>query len=185
MTPQTRELGAAALAAWLVTASIGVFMLRAWVVRGGLRRQRATGVGVPPLLVFGHASTAVTGLVVWLCYLATHAGALAWLGVGVIAVAITLGICTVTLWTPYPLRLPQEALAQEALAQETGAAKPGPEPEHPWVVTDEMIIGLLTAPPRTSARHRLRLAPLVPVCHGFAALATFLLAALTAISALR
>jgi len=180
MTAQTRELGAAALVAWLVTASIGVFMLRTWVVRGGLRRQRVTGVGVPPPVVFGHAGTAVTGIVVWACYLGTRAVALAWLGVGVICAAITLGICTVTLWTPYPLRPAEE----EPAAGHPPAAGPEPDPGHPWTVTDEMIASLLAAPPRV-VRRKLRLAPLIPVCHGFAALGTFMLATLTAISAHR
>ena len=30
----------AAMVAWVVTAGIGVYMLRTWMVRGGLRRQR-------------------------------------------------------------------------------------------------------------------------------------------------
>jgi len=52
-------MGLAALIAWLLTASIGGYMLRTWIARGGLRRQRATGVGVPPGIVFGHASAAL------------------------------------------------------------------------------------------------------------------------------
>src|SRR6516225_3433451 len=54
-----------------VTMSIGGYMLRTWVARGGLRRQRATGVGVPPGVVFGHASAALTGLAVWISYLSS------------------------------------------------------------------------------------------------------------------
>src|SRR4029077_7533556 len=57
----TMTLGLAALIAWLFTAGIGGYMLRTWVARGGLRRQRATGVGVPPGVVFGHASAALAG----------------------------------------------------------------------------------------------------------------------------
>ena len=56
------SMGLAALIAWLLTATIGGYMLRTWVARGGLRRQRATGVGVPPAVVFGHASAALAGL---------------------------------------------------------------------------------------------------------------------------
>src|SRR5260370_30594451 len=81
-------------------------MLRTWVVRGGLRRQRATGVGVPPAVVFGHAGAAITGLVVWVIYLRTSWHPLAWLGVALIAAAIALGVCTVTLWTPFPVIVP-------------------------------------------------------------------------------
>ncbi len=96
----------AAVIAWVLTASIGVYMLRTWVARGGLRRQRATGVGVPPAVVFGHASVALTGLLIWLGFIKTGWDPLAWLGVMLIAGAIALGVCTVTLWTPYPVVVP-------------------------------------------------------------------------------
>ena len=111
-----RPLGFVALIAWLITVSIGIYMLRTWVVRGGLRHQRKTGVGVPPAVVFGHAGAALTGLALWLSYLASGWRPLAWAGVGLVGIAITLGICTVTLWTPYPIR----AEAPPA------AAEPGP-----------------------------------------------------------
>src|SRR6516164_1886984 len=96
----------AAMIAWVLTASIGAYMLRTWVTRGGLRRQRATGAGVPPAVVFGHASAALTGLLVWLGFVDTGLDLLAWLGVTVMAGAIALGVCTVTLWTPYPVADP-------------------------------------------------------------------------------
>ena len=165
----------AAMIAWVLTASIGVYMLRTWVTRGGLRRQRATGVGVPPAVVFGHASAALTGLLIWLGFVDTGLDLLAWLGVTVVAGAITLGVCTVTLWTPYPVAVPP-APAPAAAAKATGAAEPG-------TVTDEMIAELLADPFPASRRPRLKLAGLVPVAHGFAALTTFMLAVLAAISA--
>ena len=96
----------AALVAWVLTASIGVYMLRTWVVRGGLRRQRATGVGVPPAVVFGHASAALAGLAIWAGFVKTKWDPLAWIGVALITGAIALGVCTVTLWTPYPVVVP-------------------------------------------------------------------------------
>jgi hypothetical protein len=98
----------AALIAWVLTASIGVYMLRTWVTRGGLRRQRATGVGVPPAVVFGHASAALVGLAIWAGFVKTKWDPLAWLGVVMITGAIGLGVCTVTLWTPYPVVAPAE-----------------------------------------------------------------------------
>ena len=98
----------AALIAWVLTASIGVYMLRTWVTRGGLRRQRATGVGVPPAVVFGHASAALVGLAIWAGFVKTKWDPLAWLGVVMITGAIGLGVCTVTLWTPYPVVVPAE-----------------------------------------------------------------------------
>ena len=168
-------MATAAMIAWVLTASIGVYMLRTWVTRGGLRRQRATGVGVPPAVVFGHASAALTGLLIWLGFVGTGLDLLAWLGVTVVAGAITLGVCTVTLWTPYPVAVPP-APAPAAAPKATPTAEPG-------TVTDEMIAELLADPFPASRRPRLKLAGLVPVAHGFAALTTFMLAVLAAISA--
>ena len=165
----------AAMIAWVLTASIGVYMLRTWVTRGGLRRQRATGVGVPPAVVFGHASAALTGLLIWLGFVDTGLDVLAWLGVTVVTGAIALGVCTVTLWTPYPVAVPSAAAS--AVAPE---AVP---PAAPGTVTDEMIADLLADPFPAARRPRLKLAGLIPVAHGFAALTTFMLAVLAAIGA--
>lgn len=163
----------AAMIAWVVTASIGIYMLRTWVTRGGLRRQRATGTGVPPAVVFGHASAALTGLVIWLGFVDTGLDLLAWLGVTVVTGTIALGVCTVTLWTPFPVAVPP---APAAVPEAMPAAEDG-------TVTDEMIASLLADPFPASRRPRLKLTGLVPVVHGFAALATFMLAVLAAISA--
>jgi hypothetical protein len=163
----------AAMIAWVVTASIGVYMLRTWVTRGGLRRQRATGTGVPPAVVFGHASAALTGLLIWLGFVKTRSDLLAWLGVAAVAGAIALGVCTVTLWTPYPVAVPP---VPAPVPEATPAAEDG-------TVTDEMIANLLADPFPASRRPRLKLAGLVPVAHGFAALTTFMFAVLAAISA--
>jgi hypothetical protein len=166
----------AAMIAWVVTASIGFYMLRTWVTRGGLRRQRSTGVGVPPAVVFGHASAALTGLAIWLGFVDTGLDLLAWLGVAVVTGAIALGVCTVTLWTPYPVAVPPAPPPPAAVA---GA----PAPADGGTVTDEMIAELLADPVPASRRPRLKLVPLIPVAHGFAALTTFMLAVLAAISA--
>lgn len=170
LVPQGRPLATAAVIAWVLTVSIGSYMLHTWVTRGGLRRQRATGVGVPPPMVFGHAGAATGGLLIWIGFLATGQDPLAWLGVVLIAGAIALGVCTVTLWTPYPIAGPA--------SEEFPAGRPPGED----TVTDEMIAELL-ADPLPDRRPRLKLLPLIPVVHGFGALTTFMLAVLAAISA--
>ena len=168
-------LAIAAVTAWVLTASIGGYMLRTWVARGGLRRQRATGVGVPPALVFGHASAALCGLVIWIAFVKTDWDPLAWTGVVLIAAAISLGVCTVTLWTPFPVVVPPAA----APAATPEAAPPA----NAFDVTDEMIASFLAAPAPARHRPRIKLAGLIPVVHGFGALTTFMLAVLAAISA--
>ena len=173
----------AALVAWVLTASIGVYMLRTWVARGGLRRQRATGVGVPPAVVFGHASAALTGLVIWAGFVKTNWEPLAWLGVVLITAAIGLGVCTVTLWTPYPVVVPVEVRTQEDSGPSgSGVAPEGGVPPREDIVTDEMIARLLADPFPARRRSRLRLLPFIPVVHGFGALTTFMLAVLAAIA---
>src|SRR6266851_9995128 len=122
----------AAAIAWVLTGSLGLYMLSTWVARGGLRRQRATGVGVPPAVVFGHVSAALTGLLVWLGFIQTGWDPLAWLGVTLITGTIALGVCTVTLWTPYPVVVPQPAPPPE----------PAASPQASTEITDEMIAGL-------------------------------------------
>jgi hypothetical protein len=177
----------AAMIAWVLTASIGVYMLRAWVTRGGLRRQRATGVGVPPAVVFGHASAALTGLLIWLGFVDTRLDLLAWIGVAVVTGAIALGVCTVTLWTPYPVADPPSQGGRGGLGgtvspQEQGGSGGDRSPREE-TVTDEMIASLLADPFPASRRPRLKMAGLVPVAHGVAALTTFMLTVLAAISA--
>jgi hypothetical protein len=193
------SMGLAALIAWLCTASIGGYMLRTWVARGGLRRQRATGVGVPPAVVFGHGSAALVGLTVWLSYLASGWRPLAWVGVVLVGTAISLGICTVTLWTPYPVR-PDPGPGGEREAEVNPAhgargwaerqAAAGPEtapkagPHDAFTVTDEMIASLLDEPVQVR-RRRLHLLPLIPMAHGVGAVATFLLTVTAALLPVR
>ena len=167
-------MGLAALIAWLITAGIGGYMLRTWVARGGLRRQRTTGVGVPPAVVFGHASAALAGLAVWIGYLSSGWRPLAWIGVTLVCAAISLGICTVTLWTPYPIR------TEPAPVPAPAAVPPG-EHHDAFTVTDEMIARLL-AEPVPARRRRVNMLPLIPAAHGFAALSTFMLSVLAALS---
>jgi hypothetical protein len=174
----------ATLISWLVTASLGGYMLHTWLARGGLRRERARAGGLPPPLIFGHAGLAISGLLVWAAFVASGARALAWTAVGVLMVTVGLGLSTVTLWTPYPARRPgerrdatplDEAAVVIADAGEGVAGEPGPPA---YQVTDEMIARLLDDPFPGPRRHPIRPNPavLVPIAHGFAAIATFVLA---------
>jgi hypothetical protein len=198
-----RTLAIATLATWLFDAASGGYMLRTWIVRGGLRRQRARD-RLAPRVVFGHFGMASTGLLVWLGYLASRWIVLAWLAVGLLMLVIGLGVATVTVWTPFP-------------AHRAAAAGPGVDPgigEHAdsmfggpaedaltgvitdevlkRALTDEVLLGQLVddvvsqanaAPPLARKRPRGHLATLIPAGHGVAAMATMLLAVLTAATA--
>jgi hypothetical protein len=186
----------ATLISWLLTASLGAFMLRTWLARGGLGRERARIGGLPPQLIFGHAGLALSGLLVWSGYVATGTKSVAWTAVGLLMVAIALGLCTVTLWTPYPARRPGERRAP-APTDESAVVVPynpdnpddlddpasggSPDPSDS-LITDAMIAQLL-AEPLGPARHppiRPNPAVLVPIAHGFAAIGTFVLAVMAA-----
>jgi hypothetical protein len=198
------------LISWLVTASLGAFMLRTWLARGGLRRERVRPGGLPPQLIFGHATLAISGLLVWAGYVASGAHALAWVAVGTLVLAVPLGLCTVTLWTPYPARRPGErrpaagsggmtevvipdtaAAAVEAVRAADARAE-RTDPDAPDVsgdlgaieVTDELITRLLTEEPGGLRPGAIRPNPavLVPLAHGFMAIATFVLAVMSAIT---
>src|ERR1039457_4248848 len=124
----SRALGIITLITWLLTASIGAYMFGKLAASGGLRQQRAVRDGLPPAVLFGHFSLALTALVVWVSYLATRWVALAWTAVGLLMPTIGLGICTVTLWTPYP-RFPPPARAPPPARQPRGPAR-RPRPRH-------------------------------------------------------
>ena len=178
----------AALISWLLTASLGAYMLHTWLVRGGLRRERARPGGLPPPLIFGHASLAISGLLMWVGYAASGVRALAWIAVAILMVTVGLGLSTVTLWTPYPARKPGERRAhapwdEPAVVPDTPAAAAEPAQEPGFEVTDEMIRRLLEDS-RSAGGHRpIRPTPavLVPLAHGFAAISTFVLAVMAAI----
>lgn len=177
----------ATLISWLLTASLGGYMLRTWIVRGGLRRERARVGGLPPSLIFGHAGLAITGLLIWTGYLASGPRALAWTAVGVLMVTVGLGLSTVTLWTPYPTPGPGEwrgaSRWEESVAvPDTAAGVVGDPDPLDYTITDEMIAQLLEEPHAAAGRRVIRPDPavLIPIAHGFAAIATFVLAVMTA-----
>jgi hypothetical protein len=197
----------ATLVSWLITASLGAFMLRTWLARGGLHRERAKPGGLPPQLIFGHATAAIAGLLVWAAFLVSGVRPLAWAAVGLLMAAIGLGLCTVTLWTPYPARKPnlraglrgadrlsgrdrQDDQDDQEEAGSAGQRWPaatsslaGQDDPLDIEVTDEMISRLLAGPVRAPRPRPVRPDPavLVPVAHGFAAIGTFALAVMSAV----
>lgn len=107
----------AALITWLITAVGGLVMVAAWASRGGARsgnqsvavgaaRTTAGAAGLPvsaptrlrPPLVFGHVGLAVIGLVVWVAYLLTKNGSLAWVSFIVLLPVAVLGLTMFARW---------------------------------------------------------------------------------------
>ena len=152
------------------------------------------------MVVYGHASLALTGLVIWISYVATGLAALAWVAACLLMPVIGLGAAMVTVWTPYPV--PPAAQAGSPGSDDIGGVLTAPaEDAMRGRLTDEMLARALTddalagrltdevlarvsaGEPRPARKHRAYLAPLIPAGHGAAALTTFLLAVVTAVSA--
>src|SRR5215813_4120171 len=189
-------MAVAALVSWLVAGAAGVYMFGTWLSHGGPSHQRARSDGLPPAVIFTHLGFGALGFAAWVSYLVTGWVWLAWTAVGLLMPGIGLGICTVTLWAPYPtppgrgapvpgdagpggagpvsgmLAAPAENAIGDRVTDEALAA----------ALINDMLAGLprQQPPARRSLRH---LAPLIPAGHGLAAVATFVLAVLSAVNA--
>jgi hypothetical protein len=197
-------MAVAALVSWLLAGSAGIYMFGTWLSHGGPGHQRARSDGLPPAVIFTHLGFGGIGFAAWVGYVVTGWDWLAWTGVGLLMPGIGLGICTVTLWAPYPtppgrgapvaddagpggagpvggmLAAPAEDAIGDRVTDEALATALSNEVLARRLVND-MLAGLPAEQPpaRKSRRH---LAPLIPAGHGLAAVVTFVLAVLSAIS---
>ncbi len=94
--PSREALSLAALVAWLVTVGLGVSMMARWITRNR-RRGTQPRRGQGPVLNFAHFGLALTGLLVWISYLATGITGLAWAACGILLAAASLGVTLVFL----------------------------------------------------------------------------------------
>jgi manganese efflux pump family protein len=84
-----------ALIAWIATVLAGAYLLVGFL-RGttqGLGRTRLRAARLPPVLII-HFGLALTGLVMWIAFVATRVTALAWICVGVLLPVAGLGMAT-------------------------------------------------------------------------------------------
>jgi hypothetical protein len=90
-------MAVAALIAWLITAVGGFVMLGTWVRKGGPKQGTSH---LPPAVIFGHFALAAVGLVLWIIYLLTDSGALAWVGFVLLVPVAVLGFVMLARWIP-------------------------------------------------------------------------------------
>jgi hypothetical protein len=118
----------AALAAWLLTAGLGLYMFTIWLIEDdgsddgrSYRRLRAP-------VVFSHAGLAVTGLGVWLIYSYVDIERLAWVAILILALVAILGVVMFTRWIPVHrmARRPPVTPDREEIILARSRAGPGP-----------------------------------------------------------
>jgi hypothetical protein len=198
-----RPLGLATLLAWLVTIGMGAVLLGRQPVRGVLRQVRARRGRTRLAVLAGHFGLASTGLLVWACYLATGWLTLAWAAVCLLLPVIGLGMAVLTMGTAAasrpaggagqysgpgadtlpsvpPASAPVPAVSMPAASVPTASPVPGP------VAAGSLPPGPVASGPVSPARPRAggwRQGAILPTVHGLAAMATILLAVLTALGA--
>ncbi|GAA0976720.1 hypothetical protein GCM10009555_036720 [Acrocarpospora macrocephala] len=87
-----------ALAAWLLAAIVGIYLLFIWLGGGGFRRQATKVTRFPTTLIFSHPLLAVTGLGLWGAFLITGQHWYAWVAFFVLTVVALLGFTMFTRW---------------------------------------------------------------------------------------
>jgi manganese efflux pump family protein len=176
--PSSRvPLELATLAAWVVTVAAGTWMLAGWLARGGLRRRYARVAGVPRPVIVGHFTLALTGLGLWIWFLATGVPALAWAAVVVVLAVAGLGMATLAGGLPERAAEPGGGPAAEPAGEPMKRPAPGADPVRPGRPPE------LTAEPVTRALARPEAPVARIVIHGVLAAVTILLVVLAAIGA--
>jgi len=166
----------AALAAWVVTATAGAWLLAGWLAHGGLRRPFTRVAGVPRPVVVGHAALALTGLGIWIAFLVTGVTALAWTAVGVVLVVAGLGMATLAGGLPEGRH--ETATGAGPAAGPTGAALAVSRSERTGPASAGVLSSRTTAIQVPSGKPLARIA-----LHGALAASTILLVVLAAIGA--
>jgi hypothetical protein len=90
-------LGLIALFTWLITVSLGLWMMIRWILRGRARHTPAGRLRRPPALDLAHLGLASASLLVWIAYLATGLVGLAWTASALLPLVAGLGMTLVFL----------------------------------------------------------------------------------------
>src|SRR5215475_15820704 len=90
----------AALAAWLLTAGLGLYMFAIWLIEDDGSEERKSYRRLRAPVVFGHAGFAVTGLAVWLVYMYVNLNRLACITILILLLVAILGAFMFTRWIP-------------------------------------------------------------------------------------
>ena len=92
-----------ALLAWLAAAASGGLVLARWLRAGGSPLRR-TESAAPPVVILGHVSGGLLGLVLWAAFMLGGWAVLAWIALGLLAPVAGVGMAVLVLGLPSPRR---------------------------------------------------------------------------------
>jgi hypothetical protein len=87
-----------ALAAWVLTAGGGLFLLGLWLKHGGMQQSERPGTRIRAARVLSHFALAAIGLVLWIVYVASDSEPLAWISFAILLVVALLGFSMLAIW---------------------------------------------------------------------------------------
>jgi hypothetical protein len=87
-----------ALAAWIMTAGGGLYLLSIWLIEYDKDFQAVTATRLPPAVLASHVLLAGGGLVLWAAYLVFDDDQVAQISLVVICVAASLGVVMAIRW---------------------------------------------------------------------------------------
>jgi hypothetical protein len=87
-----------ALAAWIITASFGLYLLSIWLIEYDKEFQSVAATRLPPAVLASHVTLAFGGLLIWIGYLIFDSDRLATTALAALALAVTLGVGMAVRW---------------------------------------------------------------------------------------
>jgi hypothetical protein len=100
-------LDLAALAAWVLTATAGVYLLGGWLVTWLvrlLRRRHRRRSDAATAFTVSHFGLALAGLGIWIGFVASNVAVLAWIALGLVVLIAGLGMGVLSAALPGPTR---------------------------------------------------------------------------------
>lgn len=190
------SLAVSGLVSWLLAEALGAYMLRRWVASGAARYRRSRPDSMSLPVLAGHAGLNLAGMVCWVGFVLSRVPWVGWLALVLMIPAIGLGVSTVSVWTPYPVRraAPEVGGGRDDMDALQRAWQHGTIPDHVLArameddgvaskLADDLLARNLAIEASADRSIRLDLRALVPLAHGALAVATFVLVTLAAIAA--
>ncbi len=90
----------AALITWFAAVLLGLFMLAVWLIENDVNDRVAAPSRLPVVIIFAHLSLAAAGLAMWVVYLVVERKMFAWTAIGILGGIAALGATMFLRWIP-------------------------------------------------------------------------------------